>query len=225
MWVAARRSSLADATSNARKLFTSVLSDNLNVLLFVIWTALAPSCCSSTATGAAAQRARTIYMSADSTSREHVQQARVDEELGRRPAAAAALAEHVRASAHTVPMGPAASMRSHVEAAVSCVGNGDSASQPTPPAVDARDGAPADAALAGADAATRDPDADGSGDEQDAAGQADVDAWLHDVLQRVQPGCEITVNALHMLGDLFETVCCFLVTASIQKLPLQLFHT
>ena len=57
------------------------------------------------------------------------------------------------------------------------------------------------------DAAAADEDAGSSGDSHDAAGQEDVDEWLHDVLQRVQPGCEITVHALHMLGDLFETVC------------------
>jgi len=104
-----------------------------------------------------------------------------------------------------VPEPPAAN-RSLIDVAVSDAAGNSSAPQLAMPAVDAAETAQADAALADADAVTADADADGSGDEQDAAGQADVDAWLHNVLQRVQPGCEITVNALHMLGDLFETV-------------------
>ena len=56
-----------------------------------------------------------------------------------------------------------------------------------------------------ADDAMREP-RDSSEDGEEPSSGEDVDAWLHDVLQRVQPGCEITVNALHMLGELFETV-------------------
>ena len=150
--------------------------------------------------------AQPISMSANGALHGDAQESRADEQLGG-PPAAAPLAEHVDASAHTPPSEPAASMRSPVDIAVSGGGDGDSAPQPVLPAVDAADSAHADAAPANTGAVTADPDAEGSGDDQDAAGQADVDAWLHDVLQRVQPGCEITVNALHMLGDLFETVC------------------
>ena len=67
-------------------------------------------------------------------------------------------------------------------------------------------GSPTAGAANAADSdASREP-RDSSQDGEEPSGGEDVDAWLHDVLQRVQPGCEITVNALHMLGELFETV-------------------
>ena len=129
--------------------------------------------------------AQPISMSANGALHGDAQESRADEQLGG-PPAAAPLAEHVDASAHTPPSEPAASMRSPVDIAVSGGGDGDSAPQPVLPAVDAADSAHADAAPANTGAVTADPDAEGSGDDQDAAGQADVDAWLHDVLQRVQ---------------------------------------
>lgn len=49
------------------------------------------------------------------------------------------------------------------------------------------------------------------GDDSDTsdggeASREDMNAWLYDVLQRVQPGASITVNSLQLLESLFDTV-------------------
>lgn len=49
------------------------------------------------------------------------------------------------------------------------------------------------------------------GDDSDTsdggeASREDMNAWLYDVLQRVQPGASITINSLQLLESLFDTV-------------------
>ena len=53
-------------------------------------------------------------------------------------------------------------------------------------------------------------DTDGSSESEGERELEDVDEWLYCMLQQSWPGCQITIHALQMLGDFFDTVRNFL---------------